>query len=111
MQTFKDLKIWQSGIDLVGYTYEIIRNFPERERFGLISQMTRAVVSVPSNIAEGYGRNSKKEFARFLDIALGSLYELETQLIISVRLGYLESFDENGIIRLKRSIIALKKSL
>jgi len=80
---YKDLRIWQSGIDLVKKIYSATKGFPEEEKFGLTSQMRRAAVSVPSNIAEGFKRQHKKEFKQFLNICLGSLAEVETQLIIS----------------------------
>lgn len=91
-----DLLIWQKGLDLTLKIYEITKNFPEEERFGLVSQMRRAVVSIPSNIAEGYGRYNIKELINFLRIAKGSLTELDTQLIISVKLNFIsqEIFDE-----------------
>ena len=84
----KDLDIWKLGIELVEKIYKITKSFPESERFGLISQMQRSAVSYPSNIAEGAARNSLKEYIHFLYISLGSLSELETQLIISQKLGY-----------------------
>jgi len=85
----KDLDIWKLGIELVEQIYKITNSFPESERFGLISQMQRAAVSYPSNIAEGAARNSIKEYIRFLYISLGSLAELETQIIIAKRLEYI----------------------
>jgi four helix bundle protein len=89
MQTHKDLQIWQSGIELVEIIYKITTLFPASEMYGLTSQMRRAAVSVPSNIAEGAARQGEKEFVQFLYVALGSLSELETQAIIAVRLGYM----------------------
>ena len=86
--THKDLDIWKIGIDLVEAIYEATKNFPKEEMYGLASQMRRAAVSIPSNIAEGAARNSKKEFIQYLYIALGSLSELETQIIISAKLKY-----------------------
>jgi len=85
----EDLEIWKKSIILVKEIYVITRNFPEEEKFVLISQMRRAAISIPSNIAEGAARKSKKEFANFLSISLGSLSELETQLIISKELDYI----------------------
>jgi len=90
----KDLDIWKLGIELVEKIYKIIKSFPDSERFGLISQMQRAGVSYSSNIAEGAARKSIKEYIQFLYISLGSLSELETQLIISGKLGY---FNDNSI--------------
>jgi len=86
----EDLEIWKKSIILVKEIYVITRNFPEEEKFVLISQMRRAAISIPSNIAEGAARKSKKEFANFLSISLGSLSELETQLIISKELDYID---------------------
>ncbi|MDR2281832.1 MAG: four helix bundle protein [Sphingobacterium sp.] len=93
MHQYKELKLWQKAIELVSEIYNLTDSFPERERFGLISQINRAAVSIPSNIAEGAGRNSDKEFVQFLAIAHASTYEVETQLIISKNLGYL--LDDN----------------
>jgi four helix bundle protein len=90
----EDLEIWKLSIGLVKETYIITRAFPDEERFVLTSQMRRAAISVPSNIAEGAGRNSKKEFSHFLKISLGSLAELETQFVISKELEYLNDFSE-----------------
>lgn len=90
MHSIKDLKIWNKSIDLVVKVYDLTANFPAEERFGLVSQIRRCAVSIPSNISEGGGRNSNKEFLHFLSIANGSSYELQTQLVISERLGYLD---------------------
>jgi four helix bundle protein len=88
MPTHKDLQIWQLGIELVETVYKVTAIFPASEMYGLTSQMRRAAVSVPSNIAEGAARQGQKEFIQFLYIALGSLSELETQFVIATRLGY-----------------------
>lgn len=85
---FKDLKVWQASIDLAEQVYKVTKSFPKEETYGLTSQIRRAVVSVPSNIAEGQGRDSTKEFLHFLSISVGSLFEVETQLLIAERLGY-----------------------
>lgn len=89
MKTHKDLDIWKKGIEFVVEIYKTTANFPKEELYGLTSQMRRAVISYPSNIAEGAARFSKKEFIQFLYISLGSLSEVETQLIIASRLKYL----------------------
>lgn len=96
MKEFKKLKVWHHGIDVVVDIYHATHEFPKDEIYGLTSQMRRAAVSVPSNIAEGSGRNSDKDFSRFLDISLGSAFELETQLIIANKLEFLsnEKFGE-----------------
>ena len=91
MQSFKEMLVWQKSMDLVEEVYRIIKLLPSDERYALIDQIKRSSVSIPSNIAEGRGRNSDKEFLRFLNIANGSAYELETQLIICQRLGYIKS--------------------
>lgn len=91
MNKYKELIVWKHSVDLAAAVYQIAEKFPSKETYGLISQINRSVVSVASNIAEGAGRNSKKEFDQFLGIALGSVYELETQLIIGNRIGYLST--------------------
>ena len=90
MQGHKDLIAWQKAMDLVTDVYRATRGFPKDERFGLISQLRRAAVSVPSNVAEGYARNSRSELHHFIGQARGSLSEVETQLELSKRLGYLK---------------------
>jgi len=95
MRKYQKLEVWGLSMKLVEDIYEITSNFPAGERFGLISQMRRASVSIPSNIAEGHGRHSDKEFFRFLSIARGSLYELETQLEIAKRINLITQ-DEIG---------------
>jgi four helix bundle protein len=91
MHNLKELKIWNKAIDLTVDVYKATANFPSDERFGLISQSRRSAVSIPSNIAEGAGRNSNKEFNNFLGIANGSSYELQTQLVISNKLNLLSN--------------------
>lgn len=93
MRDFKQLIIWRSGLDLTKKVYRITKKLPEDEKFGLTSQMRRASVSIPSNIAEGCSRNSDLEHKRFLEIAMGSAFELETQIIIACEIDYL-SFQE-----------------
>ena len=88
MHNFRNLQIWKDAMDLAQAVYEITEALPKMETYGLISQMTRAAVSAPSNIAEGSGRTDK-DFSHFLTIALGSLYELNTQIMLSERIGYL----------------------
>ncbi len=87
MRDFRKLRIWQNGISIVKEIYLLSSELPKEEKYGLISQMNRAAVSVPSNIAEGCSRNSDIEYKRFLEIAIGSLFELETQLILLVELN------------------------
>jgi four helix bundle protein len=89
MKSHKDLDVWKKSIDLVSEIYKLTSLLPENEKFGLVNQMRRCSVSIPSNIAEGAGRQNEKEFRRFLYMALGSLSELETQLIISENLNFI----------------------
>jgi four helix bundle protein len=88
MKNFKELRIWQKGMDIAVNSFKLTEEFPKEERFGLNMQITRAGVSIPSNIAEGSSRSSEKEYSRFIEISLGSSYELETQLLIAQRIGY-----------------------
>ncbi|HOI30241.1 MAG TPA: four helix bundle protein [Melioribacteraceae bacterium] len=88
-KTHRDLDLWKNSIQLVKYIYDLSSSFPSNELYGLTSQLRRAAVSVPSNIAEGSARHSKKEFVQFLYIASGSMSEIETQLIISNELNYI----------------------
>jgi four helix bundle protein len=92
--THRDLEVWQEGIDLVMEIYEKTKKFPKEEQYGLVSQMRRAAISYPSNVSEGAARNSNTEYIRFLYIALGSLSELETQLIIAGKLNYFKDNKE-----------------
>ena len=89
IQSYRDLKVWQEGMALAEQCYLLTRAFPRDEMFGLTGQIRRAAASIPANIAEGYGRDSTGEFVRFLQIAQGSLKELETHLLLSVRVGFL----------------------
>ncbi len=88
-RSFRDLDVWKLSIEFVKNIYKITNKFPNSEIYGLTSQLRRSAISIPSNIAEGQGRNSSKEFGQFLAIALGSLAELETQVIIAKEIGYL----------------------
>jgi four helix bundle protein len=90
MHRFKDLEIWKRSRIFCSKIYSETANFPENEKFGITNQLRRASVSIPSNIAEGSSRASNKEFSRFLEIAIGSAYEIETQLLISSDLNFLE---------------------
>lgn len=91
MRNFRNLEIWSQGIELVKQIYLVSKEFPSEERYGLRSQITRTTVSIPSNIAEGASRNSDVEFKRFLEIAMGSLFEVETQLVIVEEIGLVTS--------------------
>jgi len=88
MKNFKQLKIWQKGFDIAIKTFKLTSNFPKEERFGLSSQMTKSAVSIPSNIAEGSSRRSEKDYSRFIEISLGSSYELERQVLIAEAINY-----------------------
>ncbi len=88
VKSYKDLLVWQKGIQLVKKVYQLTQTFPDAEKFGLVSQMRRAAVSIPSNIAEGQARHTRKEFIQFLSHSEGSVAELETQLILGVELGF-----------------------
>lgn len=90
MKAFRDLIVWQKSMDFVTEIYNETKSFPDEERFGLTNQLRRASVSIPSNIAEGFGRKSDGDFSRFLSFALGSNYEVQTQLEIAYNIGYLE---------------------
>lgn len=98
MHNLKELKIWNKSVDLAMKIYNVSASFPSDERFGLTSQIRRAAVSISSNISEGAGRNSKGEFRQFLGIANGSSYELQTQLIIAERLGFIDSKFNVGLL-------------
>ncbi len=115
MNRFKELKVWQKAIDIVVDVYKITEKFPQNERFGLISQIQRAAVSIPSNIAEGAGRNSKKEFHQFLGIANGSSFEVETQLTVAHKLGYISqenlNFVTSKINEVQNMMFKLQKTL
>lgn len=115
MNNFRKLKIWDRSVELATVIYDITKNYPKNEMYGIVSQMRRSVVSISSNIAEGAGRQSKKEFKRFLNIAKGSSYELETQLTISKNLGFIthNQFDEitRSLIELHKMIHSLIKTL
>ena len=115
MHRYKELNVWQKSMDLAVEDYRITEKLPIQEKYGLISQMNKSAVSIPSNIAEGAGRNGKKEFDNFLGIALGSSFELDTQIIISNRLDYINDQDflhlESELEHLQNKIVKLKKSL
>lgn len=89
IKSYKDLLIWQKGIELTEKVYQLVKTFPNDELYALTSQIKRCSISIPSNIAEGYGRKSTKNYIQFLRISRGSLFELETQLIIAKKLNYI----------------------
>ena len=91
IQSYQDLKVWQSSMDLVIESYKLTQKFPATERYGLVNQIRRSAVSIPSNIAEGHGRQYLGDYLRFLSIANGSLKEFETLMLIAIRLAYVSS--------------------
>jgi len=97
IKSYKDLIVWQRSVDLVVSIYLITEKLPSKENFGLISQMQRASVSIPSNIAEGYGRQSMGSYSHFLSIARGSLFELETQIELCIRLKYIQNVESEKL--------------
>lgn len=100
VKSYKDLIVWRKGVALADIIYKATSRFPSDEKFGLTCQIRRAAVSVPSNIAEGYGRNSTRDYVRFLRTAAGSLYEIQTQLIIAGLQGYIAENDKGTMIEL-----------
>lgn len=102
MRNFKELIVWQKSVDLVADVYNITKKFPEEEKYGLISQMRRAAVSIPSNISEGHMRTTDKDFRHFLGMARGSCAELETQFFIAEKLKYIDlQKRENVLIKVE----------
>jgi len=111
MKTYRDLQVWQKSMSLVTEIYKISKTFPRDEAYGLTSQMRRCAISIPSNMAEVYGRNSINEYLYFLRIATGSLYELQTQMEISINLRYLNRNEFDKLYRLSREIEQMLSSL
>lgn len=99
-RSYRELKVWQKGIELVKMVYKLTPSFPKSETYGLSSQMQRTAVSIPSNIAEGQGRQHTGEFRQFLYVAIGSAAELDTQLVVAVELGYLGAEDAQPVFDL-----------
>lgn len=115
VNSYRDLEVWQKGMDLVVACYGVAKQFPSDERFGLTSQLQRAAVSIPANIAEGHGRNHLKEYLHHLSIAYASLMETETHLQIAERLSYVSSEKVQEMLsntqRLGKMLNSLKRSL
>ena len=115
VESYKDLITWQKGMDLVERIYRLSRLFPQDERFGLTSQLKRASVSIPSNIAEGHARSTRQEYARFLDVARGSANEVETQLLIAKRLAFSDENELHEAVsatnEIQRILLGLMRSL
>ena len=104
IRSFRDLKAWQKAMDLCQEVYRLSQSYPADERFALTAQTRRAAVSVPSNIAEGYGRGQQRDYVRFIRMARGSLYELETQLLLAVRLGFTTADSGGRCMELVREV-------
>ena len=115
MKDFKKLKVWEKAHKLVLHIYKITQDFPKDERYGLTSQMRRASVSIPANIAEGCGKRSDADFARFVQIAFGSASELEYHLLLSCDLGYIQTANyeilSSQVAEIKRMLSGLLKTL
>lgn len=111
MKSYRDLIVWQKSMHWVTLVYSLTSKIPESEKFGLISQIRRSSVSIPSNIAEGYGRNYKKDYSRFLQISRGSLFECQTQIEIALNLGFISSEDCEEINEFSTEIEKMLNSL
>ena len=114
-QNYKDLVVWQKGVALAKATYQLTSRFPAEEKFGLVSQMRRAAVSIPSNIAEGQARHTTGEFVQFISHAEGSVAELETQLILSLELAFAKADDAKAsfvlLDEIRRMLNGLRRKL
>lgn len=112
---YEDLVVWRKAMDLCEATYAMTKTFPADERFGLVSQMNRCVISIPSNIAEGSARNTHGEFGQFLGVATGSIAELHTQLLLAKRFGYIDGAQcdaiECKIVEIRKMLNGLKASV
>jgi four helix bundle protein len=98
MRNFKQLRVWQKGLDIARQAYQLVQTFPKEERFALSNQITRAAVSIPSNIAEGSSRTSEKEYHRFIEISLGSAFELETHLLVAEAVNFGQTDIRNNLL-------------
>jgi four helix bundle protein len=104
MSTFRDLLVWQKGMNLVTECYKTTRKFPREELFGLTSQIRRAAISIPSNVVEGYGRKGKNDYLKFLNISISSLFEYQTQIEIAYNIKYLTETEFNNIYENSREL-------
>jgi four helix bundle protein len=111
IRDYKDLHVWQKGMQLAKEIYLLTGKFPSEEKFGLVSQMRRAAVSIPSNIAEGQARNTSGEFVQFISHAEGSAAEVDTQLRLSIELGYYSTNDLEAVFRLLTDVQKMLKRL
>jgi four helix bundle protein len=107
----KQLQVWQKGIELCEAVYQATQQFPDGERFGLTTQMRRAVVSIPSNLAEGYGRGTRPDYRQFVRIARGSAFEVETQIILAQRLTFLTDEAANVLLAKVREVLRMLNGL
>ena len=111
IMSYRDLIVWQKSMSLVTQIYKSTKSFPKDETYGLVVQIRRSAVSVPSNIAEGYGRNSTDDYIRFLRFAVSSLYEVQTQLQISMNIGYIAKNDFEKLLEGSKEIERMLNSL
>ncbi|MFQ5976273.1 MAG: four helix bundle protein [Candidatus Hydrothermarchaeales archaeon] len=111
LRTYRDLKVWEKSYNLCLEVYKLLKKLPVEERYGLSLQMRRSVVSIPSNIAEGYGRRGKQEYIHYLYVAYGSYCELETQLLLASDLGYIEKETFEKIFEQAREVERMLKAL
>ncbi len=111
LNSYKDLIVWPKAMDLAEEVYLLSKRFPKEEQFAFTNQIRRAVVSIPSNIAEGKGRNSKAEYLHFLSVANGSLSEVDTQLLLAVRIGYLDQHQVTKALNLREEVSRMLAAL
>ena len=111
IKTFRDLIVWQKSISFVTEIYKMTNAFPKEEQFSLTNQLRRAAISIPSNIAEGFGRHTRKEYIRFLQIAIGSTFELQTQIEIAKNLSFIPQENFSRVFELSREIERMLSSL
>lgn len=110
IQSFEELDVWKKGRELVSGVYRITKDFPSEEKYGLVSQMRRSAVSVPSNIAEGFGRRSKLDKMRFYDIAMGSLYECQNQLVLASDQNFVDIMEHETVLGLVKEVQRLLRA-
>jgi four helix bundle protein len=111
MESYRDLRVWQEGMNLAEMSYQVTKTFPKEEMYGMISQIRRAAVSVPANIAEGYGRENRGEYIQFLRIAQGSLKELETHLLLATRVNLTTQPETSPVLKQCETVGKMLRSL
>jgi len=111
IESYRDLKVWQEAMNIAVYCYEITKEYPSEERYGMTSQIRRAATSIPANIAEGYGREYTAEYIQFLRIAQGSLKELETHLLLSIRVNLTTAEKVNSILKKTEEVGKMLRAL